>query len=630
MRASPFMRVPIRRLAGAAVLAVAFGTGLAAAADKPRHVIKDPYYGDSLFYFFQDRYFTSVTDLMVAQHFNRLKHHGDEAEVLRGGLYLSYGLHREAGEIFARLIEKGTTPQIRDRAWFYLAKIRYQRGLFAQAEEAIGRVQNHLPPDLEEERALLLANLLMARTDYEGAAKVLRALTSGAKPGVYARYNLGVALIKSGEVEPGTALLDEIGRSPADDEETRSLRDKANVALGFTALQTNSPERARSYLERVRLSGMLSNKALLAIGWASAALKQPKDALVPWTELASRDASDAAVLEAKLAVPFAYGELGAYAQSLELYNDAIGVFTRENLSLDESIAAIRAGKLLDGLVARNPGDEMGWFWNINQLPDMPHAGHLVQVLARHEFQEAFKNYRDLLFLAKNLQQWQDNLGVFGDMLANRRQGFAERLPKVRAQESVVGLVTLGQRRDDLARELTWVEAHSNVFALADPKERELGARLARARADLDQAGASAELDLARERYRRTSGALTWQLSDEFAARLWDAKKQLKALEAGLSEARTRDAALAQAQRDEPARFERFATRIVELDSRIRALIPRVADLTYRQKRFAQELAVAELQHQKEQLAVYATQARFAVARIYDRANVEKEPDHATG
>ena len=73
------------------------------------------------------------------------------------------------------------------------------------------------------------------------------------------------------------------------------------------------------------------------------------------------------------------------------YNDAIGAFERETRHLDESIAAIRAGKLLDGLLERNPGDEMGWFWNIRQLPEMPHAGHLTQVLAQHEFQEAFKN-----------------------------------------------------------------------------------------------------------------------------------------------------------------------------------------------------------------------------------------------
>ena len=70
--------------------------------------------------------------------------------------------------------------------------------------------------------------------------------------------------------------------------------------------------------------------------------------------------------------------------------------------------------------------------------------------------------------------------------------------------------------------------------------------------------------------------------------------------------------------------------IIELDGRIGALIPRVADLTYRQRDYVQELAVAELQHQKERLSAYATQARFAVARIYDRANAGKETDHAAG
>ena len=78
--------------------------------------------------------------LMVSQHFDRVARHADEAEVLRGGMLLSYGMHREAGEIFARLIDKGAPPPVRDRAWFYLAKIRYQRGYLAEAE---GRARPH-------------------------------------------------------------------------------------------------------------------------------------------------------------------------------------------------------------------------------------------------------------------------------------------------------------------------------------------------------------------------------------------------------------------------------------------------------------------------------------------------------
>ena len=71
----------------------------------------------------------------------------------------------------------------------------------------------------------------------------------------YVRYNLGIALVRSGDLARGTALLDEVGKLPASTEEYRSLRDKANVALGFAALQEGRGEPARTYLERVRLSG---------------------------------------------------------------------------------------------------------------------------------------------------------------------------------------------------------------------------------------------------------------------------------------------------------------------------------------------------------------------------------------
>ena len=54
----------------------------------------------------------------------------------------------------------------------------------------------------------------------------------------------------------------------------------------------------------------------------------------------------------------------------------------------------------------------------------------------------------------------------------------------------------------------------------------------------------------------------------------------------------------------------------------------MAGLSRDQEQFVQGLAVAELERQKERLAVYATQARFAVAQIYDRATSTKEGDRA--
>src|SRR5262249_14792244 len=154
-------------------------------------------------------------------------------------------------------------PSVRDRAWYYLAKVRWQRGLAAEAEDALKRVEHPLPGQLEEDRQLLQANLLMALGDNAGTAAVLTPMSTGKGATLYARYNLGVALVRMGSVSPGMGVLDEIGRMRAPDEEQRALRDKANVALGFASMRQGQPKQARAYLERVRLDGLESNQALL-------------------------------------------------------------------------------------------------------------------------------------------------------------------------------------------------------------------------------------------------------------------------------------------------------------------------------------------------------------------------------
>ncbi len=625
------------RRAGAVAM-LAFAWGAAQAADAPVSAasaakpVRDPHYGDTLFQFYQDHYFTALTGLMASQQFERVAHHADDAELLRGGLLLSYGLHREAGEVFERLLDKSAAPAVRDRAWFFLAKIRYQRGVMPGALEALGHIGGQLPPELDEERLLLQANVMMASQDYAGAAQLLGGAAQRPGAGLYARYNLGVALVKGGDATAGLGWLDGVGQAVSPPmpptEEFRSLRDQANLALGFAALQGDKPEAAATYLQRVRLDGLQAGKALLGYGWALAAANKHSEALVPWNELLRRDAHDAATLEARLAVPFSYAELGAFGQALARYNEAITVFDQEDAALDDSIRAIRAGKLIDGLLAANPGVEMGWFAGIRQLPDMPHAGHLTDVLAQHEFQEAFKNLRDLRFLADNLQGWQDKLSVFDDMLANRRQAYAARLPQVLAQAGTSGLGALAQRRDSVAAALQRVEEEVDTAALATGAQQALIERVKRVNDGLAAAGADPALDGAGERARMASGRLTWELAQDHVARLWAAQKDLRVIDRELGEARQHDAALTRAQVEEPARFDAFARRTAELAARIAALMPRVTELARQQQQAAQDIAVMQLVRQKERLALYSTQARFAVAQLHDRASVSREADRA--
>ena len=616
-------------LAGAAAL-VCQNVGAQA---QPGVKLQAPHYGDTLFHFYQDKHFESITGLMVSQHFNRVAQHADEAEVLRGGLMLSYGLHTEAGKIFVQLIERGTAPAVRDRAWFFLAKIRHQRGLINEAQVALDRVGDQLVATLEEDRGLLQSNLMLARGEYAAAATLLTAMTTPAGAGVpapsasstpsapYARFNLGVALVKSGDVLRGSALLDELGRAPAADDEAWSLRDKANVALGFAALQDGQPQAARPALERVRLNGLHSNKALLGFGWAAAALKQPQLALVPWAELGNRELDDAAVLEARIAVPYAYAELGAYGQSLERYLDAISTFDREGRRLDDSIAAVRAGKLVDGLLERHRAENIGWLWNLGELPQMPHAGHLAPVLAGHPFQEAFKNLRDLQFLGRNLSHWNDKVGVYGDMLLTRQEAYASRLPKTLARSREITLGALQTQRELLSAQLRQAQIDADGRAFADARQHDLTERIQRLQQALATGVGLPDATVVKERVRLAAGALTWQLAQDHSARVWDAAKGLSAIDTGLAQAQRREAALVQAQRDEPAKFSAFAQRLAALGERLRGLQPQVVALAQEQRVEVEQIAVAALESQKTRLAEYTMQARFAVAQLYDRAQV---------
>ena len=49
--------------------------------------VKDPHYGEVLFYFYQQDYFPAIVRLTAAQQRQQFDHHADEAELLLGGMY---------------------------------------------------------------------------------------------------------------------------------------------------------------------------------------------------------------------------------------------------------------------------------------------------------------------------------------------------------------------------------------------------------------------------------------------------------------------------------------------------------------------------------------------------------------
>jgi tetratricopeptide (TPR) repeat protein len=592
----------------------------------PAHDVKDLHYGDVLFYFYQDDYFDAITRLLAAQQLDRLPNTEGEAELLLGGLYLSLGEHVEAGKIFEALLAGKTSEAVRNKAWFYLGKVWYQRGYLEESERALEQVSDKIQPRISAERYMLLAQLELRQGRYDDAIAALQSWHGAADWTAYAQFNLGVALVRVGRLPEAIAYLDRVGRMETRDEELLALRDKANLALGFAYLQARRPGDARPILERVRLEGPFSSMALLGVGWADSSLGEFKRALVPWLVLRKRNLLDSAVQEAYLTVPYAYNQLGAQGQAAEYYSAAIESFDAEQKRIDHSIEEIRAGSLLDRLLNDDKKDTLTWYWQLKTLPDAPESRYLYQLLASNEFQEGLKNYRELKFMNRNIDDWREDVSAFHNMLDTRQQAYDQEVPKADAVMAATDLDALAQRRVDFESRLNSIEKSNDVASLGTPEEQRTWARLKRIEDFTAQHPDDPDLAEMRDKVRLMKGVLYWRLSESFKARLWNERRSVKELEASLIETQKRAVQVRQARAGMPSSTGALAARVAAVVARMDELQQRLAALTDKQNRFLQDLAVEELGRQKQRIETYQVQARFELAAIYDKtANKPDRP-----
>ena len=593
----------------------------------PPHDVKDLRYGDVLFYFFQDDFFDSITRLLAAQQLDRLPNTQGEAELLLGGLYLSLGEHVEAGNIFEKLLNANATEAVRNKAWFYLGKVWYQRGYLQESEHALRQVSDKIQPRISAERYMLLAQLMLRENRYDDAIAALSAWHGPPDWTAYAQFNLGVALVRKGRLPDAIPHLDQVGRMDTSNEELLALKDKANLALGFALLQAQRAADALPILERVRLEGPYSSKALLGVGWADSALGEFKRALVPWLALRKRNLLDSAVLESYLTVPYAYNQLGASGQAAEFYNSAIDSFDTELKRIDDSIGQIRSGNLLDRLLNDDKKATLTWYWQLKTLPDAPESRYLYQLIASNEFQEGLKNYRELNFMSRNLDSWRNDLSAFDDMLDTRQQAYNERVPKADAVIAATDLDALIKKRVDFESRINEIEQSNDVAALGTVEEQQNWARLKHIEDYLAMHPDDPDLAEMRDRLRLLKGVMYWRLSESFKARLWNERRSVKELEASLVETQKRAVLVKQARQDMPSNTGGFASRVTAVRQRMDQLQQRLAALSERQNRFLQALAIRELEAQKRRIEVYQIQARYELAAIYDKATQAKPKAH---
>lgn len=195
--------------------------------------------------------------------------------------YLGFAMHDRAEAMYRSLAARAPDPESYARAQLRLAEFEFQRAYYAEASATLNRIRAKLPKEMLPEWQDLMTRVLLGDGRYTEAADLLLKQDNASDQSPFTRYNLAIALLSSGRTAQAQSILDRLGSMRPDTEEELALRDRANLTLGWHFLQSQQGGTAKPILSRVRVEGPFSNRALLGLGWAELApqgLLNPKAA----------------------------------------------------------------------------------------------------------------------------------------------------------------------------------------------------------------------------------------------------------------------------------------------------------------------------------------------------------------
>ena len=613
----------IKAISIASILFAAFFYGSSQADEKNIHQVKDLAYGVSLFHFFQDKNFSAITDLLVAEHYQQIKSKDKNPQLLLGGLYLSYDLQQQSAEIFKQLLNDKTlnvSAVIQDRAWYLLGKNYYQNKNLELAKSAFEKIKDSLQAEDEAERLYLLNTIYLHSNNLASAEKTLNTISDNSVWKNYAQFNTASYSVRKGEsTELGKKLFKQLANNELLNSETQTIKDKANLALAYIALQNKQSQTAIQHFNKIRLKETETNKALIGLGWAYYREKQYEEAIIPWLNLASSQTeSDLAVQEALISIPYAFEKMQQKDKALYQYELAIDSY---KFQLDETKKLYRYINGQTFIQEMNPGSLgseatpiLSIIKNINPLM----TRYLLPLLTSDEFQHGIKSYQEISHLKYILSHWENNIPALRMILKEKRQTYQHKLAKTLTDKSLNKVKTLSQRYKQLSKELIDIESKQDAFKLTTSKEQSQLKLLKRSAERLALLKNTTEDSTEQQaRLKRLKGLLTWNIITDYPVRIWQSKKQLRQLKSATQGMHKAMSSLKYSWAKSPADFSTFDKRIANKESQIRTLIKKLESAIKSQEKYLRSMALAELKLHRNQIKLYHDRALYAKARLYD-------------
>lgn len=601
-------------------------TGTALADNKSSHKVKDLAYGVSLYHFFQQKYFSAITELLIAEHYERITSDDNNPPLLLGGLYLSYDLHKQSSAVFKGLLnnkELEMPISIIDQAKFLLGKNHYQDGLYAQAESLFIDIKDGLQLESDEEKLFLMNAIFLRNGDFVQAEKTLEHFPSNSVWKDYAKFNTASRLIQDLEennIEQGFELLDELGASDAGHPEKRILKDKANLALAYVSLRDEKFEASIEYFNKIRLKGIETNKALLGVGWAHYREHEYQEAVIPWMHLASSQTeSDLAVQEAFISIPYAFEKMGLQDQALHHYGLALDSYKFQLNETQQLVGFIKSSQFITQLNPGSLGKEITSAVNVIKNLDPLLTQYLLPFLSSNEFQYEAKSYLEILHLKYMLNHWENNIPALKMILKEKRKTYKNKLANTMNDESLNKVKVLTQKRNKLVKKIEQIELSQDSKLLATSQEVEQLKLLEISGKRFGLLKGSEDDDLigSKEKYRLLKGRLQWQMDVDYPVRVWVVKRQLQQLDKAVDDMNSSINSLEKVWKTAPFDFARFGARIENKDKQINNLKKKVNLAIAQQERKIRMITLEKLRLHRNQIKLYHDRALFAKARLYD-------------
>lgn len=492
---------------------------------------------ESYYHFFLEDYLSAATRLKILEDSETALGHREglnEIHLLLGSLYLAWGMHRSATELFNELVTIFPPGQDRRDLLLTIQKMQYDLSLYT----ASLKTYDHLATEERYtgiDRAVYFAGMshFASGATLEGI-EMLERITSESLYFPYARLSLAKSYLELNNSPRSLQLLQSL--SSADTTENPLLTtfsEKSRLTWGQLLFEEAEFDEASAVFAEIPEASPFYPDALFGMGWSQLMEGFYLKALLSFQDLIEKWPEHPYALEALNAVGHAYNKLEAYQQALDLHEEAVKIYGNEEEAIRSLQRLIQDSEELVVLIEQYRSAQ---------------EGPLFEHVDTDEVRSWVRQYGELSNLIAYLDRRLHDMEVFRVMVDHREEIFQLSLPIVNQSMEEDLISRLKRKGEVLRHRVERAIQEEQISALASPDEEKRLHSLNKALIKSHTIGEAITSfsavddrhhDLKKE-WQKTDrmlnivqGELSWKLTTELPGRADDLRRKVKGLRAEL-------------------------------------------------------------------------------------------------